>query len=88
VIRLSDIKGGDPVERVVADALTEAGIDWDIPDHPITLDFKVKDGPYIECKRFHAPRVVNQMAQAEDVIVIQGMAAAKWFAANLGLAVR
>jgi hypothetical protein len=79
----------DPVERLVGAALTEAGFEWRHEGHPqrrgdpITLDFQIIGGPHVEVKRFHTPRVGAQLAQAENVILIQGIDAARWFAAAL-----
>lgn len=76
----------DPVERLIGDALTAAGFEWKHECHPsrnrdpVRLDFAVEGGPYIEVKRFHAERCGKQLAQAPEVILIQGMAAARWFA--------
>ena len=79
----------DPVERLVADALTAAGFEWRHEGHParrndpVTLDFEVVGGPHVEVKRFHTPRCEAQLAQAENVILIQGIEAARWFAEML-----
>lgn len=73
----------DPVERVVASALDAAGVRYTHQDigNAVAgqLDFALPNGVQIECKRFHAARVVDQMAAHENVIVIQGMKAAKTF---------
>ena len=37
----------------------------------------------IECKRFHTPRVQKQLEKHPEIILIQGMEAAKTFAALL-----
>ena len=79
----------DPVERIVAEALTAAGYEWRHEGHParrgdpVTLDFEIVGGPHVEVKRFHTPRVGAQLAQAENVILIQGIEAARWFAEML-----
>ena len=76
----------DPVELLVGAALEAAGYKPMHEGHPAragygpTLDFELSNGLYIEVKRMHSPRIEKQMAQAENVIAIQGMAAAEWFA--------
>ena len=76
----------DPVERIVGEALDAAGYAPKHESHPDragdgpTLDFKLADGIYVEVKRMHTPRVERQLAQASDVILIQGIEAARWFA--------
>ena len=35
---------------------------------------------YIECKRFHTPRACEQMSRVPDVIVVQGLEAARLLA--------
>jgi hypothetical protein len=80
----------DPVERIVGDALTAAGFEWRHEGHPerrcdpVRLDFQIDGGPYVEVKRFHAPRCEAQLAQTGDVILIQGIEAARWFASAIG----
>lgn len=70
-------KRTDPVESIVEDALDAAGIRHDVSH----LDFFLPDyGVYVECKQFFTLRVVEQMVQASDVIVIQGRSAAISFA--------
>lgn len=76
----------DPVERIVGGALEAAGYAPKHEGHPDrvgdgpTLDFELANGIYIEVKRMHTPRVERQLAQTSDVILIQGMEAARWFA--------
>ena len=76
----------DPVERIIGSALSAAGYAPKHEGHPDrsgdgpTLDFELPDQIYIEVKRMHSPRIERQMAQATDVIAIQGMRAAEWFA--------
>lgn len=73
----------DPVERVVASGLDAAGVQYTHQQlgNAVAgqLDFALPNGVQIECKRFHAARVVDQMAAHENVIVIQGLNAAKTF---------
>mgnify|MGYP000875157366 CR=1 FL=1 len=74
----------DPVERTIAESLDAAGIryvrgygtrdlDFHLPEHDIR----------IECKQFFTPRVADQLAANHDVILIQGMGAARAFAAMI-----
>lgn len=76
----------DPVEKVIAKALAEAGIAFVTEQEgaPNDLDFYLPDfGVHIEVKRFHAARIAAQMERAPNVIAIQGMEAAEFFAAVL-----
>jgi hypothetical protein len=80
----------DVLEEMIGNALTEAGIGWVHENHPDrahekridgqrTLDFKLANGLYIEVKHLYSERSVQQMASAPNVILIQGLEAAKWF---------
>lgn len=77
----------DPLERVVAEALRAAGHDFKLEDHPDRraetprLDFLLDNGLRVEVKRFHTPRLLRQLASAENVILLQGKGAVEWFAA-------
>lgn len=76
----------DPMERIVADALDAAGISYATDlggGNPSGLDFRLAGGVEIEVKRFHSPRIAEQMSRAENVIAIQGIEAARFFAALL-----
>jgi hypothetical protein len=85
-VNLEQCFTNDPVERLVGEALTEAGFEWRHEGHPsrrddpVTLDFEIVGGPHVEVKRFHTPRSATQLAQVENVILIQGIEAARWFA--------
>jgi hypothetical protein len=73
----------DPLERMLAEALTAAGIRF-VTDagggNPSRLDFRLPDHDIeIEVKRFHSPRIADQMARAENVIALQGEATVRWF---------
>ena len=75
----------DPLETLVAAALRRAGIAFTTeaqrPPAARTLDFHLPDsGVFIEVKRFHTPRIADQMASQENVICVQGADAVKWFA--------
>ena len=77
----------DPVEEIVEIALNDAGIGYvraermrDMPN----LDFYLPDhGIYIECKRFSTPRTAEQIEDVNNVILLQGLEAAYFFAALL-----
>lgn len=73
----------DPMETIVAAALDAAGLDY-IRDlgggNPSGLDFKLANGIEIEVKRFHSPRIADQMSRADNVIAVQGKEAVDFFA--------
>jgi hypothetical protein len=74
----------DPVERVIADALTAAGVAYVSSGDHKALDFYLPASDvYIECKRMHSPRIADQMSRHDNVIAVQGMASAKWLAAMI-----
>lgn len=80
----------DPLERMVAEALTKAGIRF-ITDYgganPSGLDFRLPDLDLeIEVKRFHSDRIAGQMARADNVIVLQGDTSVRWFCQMVGRA--
>ena len=77
----------DPVESVIAAALDGAGIRWvgSRGEGAVGLDFYLPDlNTHIECKRMFSDRITEQMQRAENVIVIQGLDAAKALAAMIG----
>ena len=65
----------DPMEGLIEEALQDAGIGY-VTDfgggNPSVLDFRLQNGVEIEVKRFHSPRVAEQMARVPNVIVAQG----------------
>lgn len=72
---------GDPMERLVADALDRAGINYHRGEATGELDFRLIDyGVHIEVKRFHSPRIERQMARHPNVIAAQGEAAVQLLA--------
>ena len=81
-------------ERTVRKALCERGVRFTEEgfgngpgDSGQTLDFHLPDYDlYIEVKRFHSPRIADQMARHQNVIAIQELEAAKAFAALLASA--
>jgi hypothetical protein len=65
----------DPVEAVVAEALTLASIPYERTAGG--LDFHLPGfGISIECKRFYSDRAIRQMATAGEAILVQGIEAA------------
>jgi hypothetical protein len=77
----------DPIEKIIADALDEAGIPYICggdPGNEAGLDFFLPIARiYIECKAYDTPRTAGQMARAQNVIVVQGRGAADLFASML-----
>jgi len=80
---------GDPIENIVAAALSGRGVAFvrDGNDSGIDtkgLDFRLMGvDVYIECKQFHTQRTTEQMSRVDNVIAIQGRAAAEMFAEML-----
>lgn len=74
----------DPIEKIVRTALDAAGISYQCAGEnhfDQTLDFYLPDyGTFIEVKQFHSERISRQMAQAPNIIAIQGRGAAETFA--------
>lgn len=73
----------DPMEKIIREALSDADIRFvcDGEGETKKLDFYLPDDDlYIEVKRFHSDRIGEQMSRAENVIAIQGMKAAEFFA--------
>lgn len=65
----------DPMEQLIFDALKDAGAVFTTDyggGNPSGLDFRLAGGVEIEVKRFHTPRIAEQMSRAENVIVAQG----------------
>ena len=67
----------DPVEHEIQLGLEEAGIPYTI-SHDRGPDFQVIGGPAIECKRFYSPRAIKQLEGQENILLVQGLEAAKW----------
>lgn len=66
----------DPVEEFVACTLIHLGIDYksNVKVGDRELDFYLPDYDiYIECKQFYTPRILDQMSEVENVIVVQGL---------------
>lgn len=61
----------DPMEKLIADALDEAGEEYEHEKNG--LDFYLpRLDLYIEVKRFHSPRIAAQMERAENIWAVQG----------------
>jgi transcriptional regulator with XRE-family HTH domain len=77
----------DPIERIVEQALIDAGIRYATDDGGGTesrLDFRLLDYDIeLEVKRFYTARSGEQLARAPNVILIQGDRAARFFAAAI-----
>lgn len=75
------------VEKIIADALTTSRISFVTENdmmNAANLDFYLpRYDVYIEVKSFHSDRIAEQMKRARNVIVIQGEAAAQFFAEML-----
>jgi hypothetical protein len=70
------VSRSDPIEAMIAYALTEAGIAFERERDG--LDFYLPSlGVFIECKQFHSERSAAQLARAPNVILVQGAEAAK-----------
>jgi hypothetical protein len=84
VVSLSSLKKrrSDPLERIIQEALEEAGLDYrDETENESNLDFEVPElGVFIETKRMHSPRIAEQMSRVENILVAQGLAAAETLA--------
>lgn len=73
----------DPLERTIAEALDFAGIGYETDlggGNPSGLDFKLANGIEIEVKRFHSPRIAEQMSRVPNVIAVQGKEAVEYLA--------
>ena len=77
----------DPMERLIEEALIDAGIRFATDEGGGTdtrLDFYLPDyDVYIEVERFHSARISEQMARAPNVIVAQGEVAVRFLAAAI-----
>jgi transcriptional regulator with XRE-family HTH domain len=75
----------DPMERLIEDALLDAGVSFTRegqPGHQHALDFYLPDSDvFIEVKRFHSDRIAAQTARVPNVIVAQGKPAVEALAA-------
>lgn len=75
---------GDPMERILADALLRAGVPFQHEGEGAVLDFYLPDERvHIEVKRMHSDRIASQMKRADDVIAAQGKVAIEWLASLL-----
>jgi hypothetical protein len=76
----------DPMEMLIADALSRAGVrfEHDFSGKTKGLDFYLPDHDlYIEVKRFHSDRISEQMSRAPNVIAVQGKIAVEFLAMAL-----
>lgn len=81
------IESTDPLELKVAEILNQKGINFIHESQGYTngLDFYIPEAEcYIECKAYHADRVVKQLEKGGNVILIQGYKALTFFS-NLTL---
>ena len=78
----------DPIERLIAEALTTAGLAYTAGDATASkLDFHVPAlGIDIEVKRFHSDRIAKQMARSDNVILAQGEVAIRALAGMIAKA--
>ena len=72
----------DPIEKIIADALDGAGISYRHESDGAPLDFAVGD-VLIEVKQFHSERTNAQLSKHHNVILVQGITAACWFARSI-----
>lgn len=65
---------------MVEAGLVLAGIPYKTEnDNDKKLDFYLPTlDIYIECKQFHTPRTLLQLAKADNVIIVQGKKSAEW----------
>ena len=69
----------DPVESVIEDALISTGLGFRRGGHG-EADFVLASiNLEIECKQFYSERAVRQLAGKENIILVQGKAAAAGF---------
>lgn len=82
-----DIVISDPIERIIAEALDKAAIQYRrADDSAVALDFYLLTSDvYIEVKQFHTDRIAAQMSRADNVIAVQGRKAAEWLANKISL---
>ena len=71
-----------PMESVIGNALIAGDYEFlDGSQTPEGLDFYlVKEDVFIEVKQFYSERIHEQISRSKNVIVIQGVKAAKLFA--------
>ena len=80
-------KTTDPLEQIIEIALHEAGIPYyteNAPENEHNLDFFLPEQDlYVEVKGGATPRIADQMTRHQNIMVIQGKAAALTFAKML-----
>ena len=73
VKEMRHINFADDLERMVGEALYEAGIEFAHESEGVFLDFWIpKWRAYIEVKKFHTDRISNQLTRHSDVILLMG----------------
>lgn len=72
----------DPIEKIIAGALSERRVTFEVPTEGLDFYLPAFD-TFIECKQFHSARIARQMSLASNVIAIQGRGAAVAFATLL-----
>lgn len=78
----------DPMEQLISDGLRAGSFRFTHESEKgnpnLALDFHLTDlGIHIEVKRFHTPRIADQMSRAPNVIVAQGEDAVRFLASLL-----
>jgi hypothetical protein len=64
----------DPMEKGFEKLCDALRIKWERDDHRSGLDYWLPElRVYVEVKRFHSPRIADQLSRRSDVIAIQGM---------------
>lgn len=78
----------DPMEQLISDGLCAGAFRFTHESEKgspnLALDFHLTDfGIHIEVKRFHSPRIADQMSRAPNVIAAQGEDAVRLLASLL-----
>jgi hypothetical protein len=76
----------DPVEKVIADVLDKKKIKYlhELDNKGPAIDFYLPEyNLYVECKRYYTERSALQLKANDNIILIQGLDAAKSFALML-----
>ena len=90
---MAPIHATDPVEMILIEALTVAGISFihgsQGDERCCGLDFFLPHlNIHIEVSRFYTERKIRQMSQAPNIIFVQGIPAAQAFAGLIKAGVR
>lgn len=74
------IKYSDHLEKMLHNALIEAGIEAIHESEGAILDFYLPEhDTYIEVKQYHSDRIAKQMAKADNILVLQGKTSVELF---------